>query len=358
MENNTTEKFHTLDRNLKKIILSFLDRHHQRIIYWHNKKLRPLLPDYPLRINIDNIKKYCSFNLDSNVVKILEINDGIISCFYNQCIQHFNIVGDKQELIETFQKGCSFSGNCVQQEDGNIIFLSGKNNYLHIYDKDYKKIVENFQELENIWSICNLSGNSFALGLQDGNIKIYSRNPSSKKYEFKEYQNHACEVTSLVYLPKNNFLLSFSEDISLNVYNLTLEITIKSIVDYSSVTSIISINDDTFASASYKNLKIWSIKSIKSDTCIECIKTIDIHEEQINPMYDQYDILLYLLGKDFIVIRNRAIDDEFKIFDLKNYEFIKCLKEDSNIITLIITKNNSIITGTDDNKLNVWKILV
>jgi hypothetical protein len=49
--------------------------------------------------------------------------------------------------------------------------------------------------------------------------------------------------------------------------------------------------------------------------------------------------------------------NEFKIWDVKNYERLKTYKEDSNTIRrIIITADNNIITLTNNYKINVWKI--
>jgi hypothetical protein len=69
MEHNNISiyNFLLLNFNLKKIIFSFLNTQDQRILYWLNKKLRPLLPDSQLRINIKSIKKFSSYKFDGKL---------------------------------------------------------------------------------------------------------------------------------------------------------------------------------------------------------------------------------------------------------------------------------------------------
>jgi WD40 repeat protein len=141
--------------------------------------------------------------------------------------------------------------------------------------------------------------------------------------------------------------LSGSCDKTINVLNLLKEKSIKTLNGHSNdVTSLTFLNDETFASGCFKEIKIWSIKGN-----IECIKTIDAHDS------NGYGIVLNSLGNDFIV--SRASEGcEFKIWDVKSYECLKTYNEDSAINRLIVTKNQDIITETKDMKVNVWKISV
>jgi hypothetical protein len=173
MENNTsTTKFKNLNFNLKKIIFSFLKPSDQRTIYWINKKLRPLLPDSPIRINIDRLKKYPSYQLDERLCGILELNDGTFACWATEGMKLLKISGDslELELIKSFPfkaKGWTLP---IKQKNENIIFRSDKE--LTICDKEFV-LIEKFKESNWIQSLCKLSELSFAVGLLDGTIKIY-----------------------------------------------------------------------------------------------------------------------------------------------------------------------------------------
>jgi WD40 repeat protein len=108
------------------------------------------------------------------------------------------------------------------------------------------------------------------------------------------------------------------------------------------VTSIIFINDETFAIGSFGEIKIWSIKEN-----IQCIKTRNSEKKHY--------VYLRLLGNDFMV--SRCLN-EFKVCDVENYECVKTFQEDSPIKGLTVTGYNSIITRTDYKKVNLWKISV
>jgi hypothetical protein len=345
-EPNTTQ-FPILNFNLKKIIFSYLNLHDQRTIYWMNKKLRPLLPDSPLKIIKYSIKKCSSYKFEDYLNGILELNSGNISCFTTEGIKLLKLRGNKLILIESFPLKTSDNTSAIQQGNGNIIYISGYN--LTILDENFN-LIEKYEESSWIRSLCSISDHSFAIGLSDGRIKIYSK-INSTKYHFKEYKYHSSNVWSLLYLPKQNYLLSGSYE-TMNVLNLSDEKSIKKLTDRNHwFTSIILPHDETFASSSKREIKIWSFKK-ESDFSIECIckKTIDDDDEEQS--YDS--ISLHLFTNDFLVSRS---NDEFKIWDLKNYECLKTYFEDSFIERLIVTKNKSIITVTK-NEVNVWKILI
>jgi WD40 repeat protein len=345
MENkNSTTQFLILNFNLKKIIFSFLPIYDQRTIYWLNKKLRPLLPDSPLKINLTNLKKCSSYQFDGYIWGLFEHSEGAILSITTEGIKLVKIGGESLVLTTSLPLKTDYNLTYpIKQKNGNIIYGTGHE--LLIGDKNYN-LIEYFIESCWIMTLCNISEVSFAIGLEDSSIKIYTRNSDTQTHVFKEYRHHSEVVVSLLYLPKQNYLLSGSWDKTINVLCLTEEKSIKTLTGHNNtVSSLISLNDETFASSSIGVIKIWSIKA---DTSIECIKTINADEESPK------SISLYNLGSDLMVSTS---NDEFKIWDLKNYECLKTYKEDSAIHGLIGTKNESIITHTN-NKFNVWQILI
>jgi WD40 repeat protein len=295
-----------------------------------------------------NYKKCSSYKLDNQLRGILELNDGTISCFTDKEIKLFKNTGNNSfELIKSFPLKIDYWTSPIQLENGNIIFRSGWNELTHC-NKDFK-VIETYKEYEYIRTLCKISKLSYAIGLPNGIIKIYSRNEKTQKYDiYKEYKYHSYRVYSLLYLPKQNFLLSGLHNRTINVLSLSEGWSIKKLTDHNSpVFSLISLNDETFASGSFDGvIKIWFIKG---DTSIECITTIKAHEENI------YGIDLNVLGNEFIISRSGI---EFKIWNVSTHECIKTFYEDSLIDRLIVTKNQNIITATEDNKVNMWKILV
>lgn len=373
-QKKSTKKFVLLNFNLKKIIFSYLEVIDQKKIYWLNKKLRPLLPDSPVAINILKLNKTCSYKFDSTIYGLLELQDlqgETLKCwitngirllkfnryslgkksFLNTLKSYFksNVSPTHLELIRSVPmqtEGWTYS---IQQENGNMIF--GSYIFLRIFDKNFK-LIENFEESNNIYALCNISDLTFAVALVDGIIKIYSKNLHTQKYEVKEYKFHSFRIWSLIYLPKFDYLLSGSYDLTIHVFSLSQEKSIARLRGHSrGVYSLIALTEDMFASGSYSEIKIWSIEE---DASIECIYTIITHE-------NLDCISLHLLGSNYMI---SSACNEFKIWSVKNWddlETLECLKtynEDSNIKKLIVTKNGNIITSTSDKKVNVWQLLV
>jgi WD40 repeat protein len=343
----STNNFLIINFNLKKIIFSFLNRQDQRTIYWMNKKLRNILPDSALTINMNSLRKYSSYQLDSKPRGVLELSDGTISCYTEEGIKLLKINNNnKLELIKTLPIECYYNTHPVLFENEDIIFISGWSE-LRICNKDFN-LIETYKESNGIMSLCNISELSFAVGMYGGIIKVYTRNGNTQKYEVKEYECHSRYVLSLLYLPKQNYLLSGSFNSTINVLSLSEGKSIEKLYGpNNTVTSLLSLNDETFACGSYEGvIKIWSIKA---DTSIECIRTLEAPEGRL------YGIYLNLLGNDLMLSRSRC---ECKIWDVKTYKCIKTFYEDSFINKMIVTKNQNIITETQDNKVNMWKILV
>jgi WD40 repeat protein len=345
---NSINKFEILNFNLKKIIFSFLNRRDQKTIYWMNKKLRKLLPDSALKINIDNFRKCCSYTFKRITRSLLELNDGTIACFTLKNLKLLKITNDNNlEKIKTLPFQCYYKACPLMFENGEIIFVSEMKE-LTFLNKDFN-LIEKYKESDDIYLLCKISEQSFAVAIRDGKIKIYSKNQITQKYEKYEIFNcHPNRVFSLLYLPKPNYLLSSSEDETINVFSLSEGKSIQTLTDHNhTVYSLISLSDTTFASASHDDeIKFWSIKE---DNSIECIRTLEAYKESSHYFY------LNNFGSDVMVSRLKS---EFSIWDVNTYECIKTYKENSYIESLIVTKDQKIVTATNDNKVNLWKVVV
>jgi WD40 repeat protein len=292
--------------------------------------------------DVQNFKKCSSLKFNHDINGLLELCDGSFPCWTKNEIKLLKLDGDKLELIKSFYINTFDSWIFpIKQKKGNIIF-KGSSKELTICDKDFN-VIKRYEKSSNIKSLCSISNLSFAIGLEDGTLKIYLINSNTQEHVFYQFNKHSKAIWSLLYLPKQNYLLSGSWDKTINVTCLSERKLIKTLTGHSDwVSSLISLNDETFASGSEGEIKIWSIKEE-----IQFIKTIKAYEGIC------WGVFLNLLGNDFMI--SRIGDCEFKIWDLKNYECLKTYEEDSRIRELIVTKNNKIITVTEDNKLNVWR---
>lgn len=338
----STSNFPLLNFNLKKIILSFLDRKDQRTLYWLNKKLRPLLPSPVSSINIETLSKFSSFNLNCDFRGILEVNDGFILCWTTEGIKYLKINGNSLQFSQSLALETKWYISAIQLENGNIIYINGRQ--ITICDRNFE-LIEQFKESQYVWPLCKISELSFAVGLSKGEMKIFFKNCyKSTKYQVEVYKFHTDQIKSIIYLPKHNYLLSGSSDTTINIFDLSNEYNKKLTSHTNSVSSLLSINEETFASASFDGeIKIWRIQKE-----FECIRTI------YSSTTGDY-VYLYLLGDDFVVSKSLH---EFQIWDSKNFEIIKTCKEDSWILRIIVTKHKEIITATNENKVSIWKTLV
>jgi WD40 repeat protein len=176
-----------------------------------------------LHLDVKNFKKICSYEFDIEVCDLLELNDNAISCWTNEGVSLLKLTqGDNTlELIKKYFSTIEYNWTSpIKQDNGNIIYVNGWNN-LTICDKNLN-LIENFKELNWTYSLCNISEGSFAVGLGDGTLKIYSKKNNTGKYHVvKEYKSHSACIRSLLYLPKQNSLLSGTYDKKINVLNLT-----------------------------------------------------------------------------------------------------------------------------------------
>lgn len=295
-------------------------------------------------MSIVDLKKSVSYENGGQIWNILELNDGEISCWGEKGVELVNLVGDKVELTKNFPLKIYDENTPLLQENGSILYLNcAEEEGINLYYCDKNFEVHLIEEAKHPlpFSLCNLPDLSFACGFSDGKIKIYSRNSDTQKYEVtNEYNKHRTRpVADILYFPQQKYLLSGSSSQTIDVYSLSQGESIQTIYD-DCCSSLRAIDDSTFVSANKKEIKFWSLKSE-----FECIKTINAHEN------DRW-IRLSLLGNDLLVSKS---GDEFKIWDIKNYECLKTFKEDSTIKQLIVTKNKDIITLTQDSKVNVWK---
>lgn len=375
---SSTTDFNNADFNIKQIIFSFLTPSEQIEIYWstRSKSLREnrnsksnLNPPTPSPIKIKSVNKCTSYNLDGNVEGMLELNNGTIACWTKKKIHllRYDINDNTVELIRciALKSDLRYSTSVPIHSNEHIVFTDGHGE-LRIFDKDLK-LIGTFSESSTVSSLCSISSKScsiegFAVGFDNRTIKIYTKKENSIKYKFyKELKHHFCSVYCLLYLPKFDILISGSRDKTINILNLSEKGQKSTILTdhLEMVTGLISLCNDNFASGSNDGtVKIWSI--VKDTTnfggfansvnfCCKCIKTVTAY-------WRFYHVFLNNLGNDFMVTRQYSTG-EFSIWNVKTYESLFTCKESTDIKRLIVTRNNSyIFTGTDNKKLNIWKI--
>lgn len=119
-------------------------------------------------IDISDLKKCSYYDLQDEFNGIIELNEGYFFCWGKQGIKLFKITGDKFELIKNLRLKTDDLIHTIQLKE-DIICAGGYE--VVILDKNLN-LIESFKEPKGIWSMCQISKVSFAIGLGDGNEKI------------------------------------------------------------------------------------------------------------------------------------------------------------------------------------------
>ena len=116
----------------------------------------------------------------------------------------------------------------------------------------------------------------------------------------------------------------------------------------SMVYSILSLDEKTFAIAGTDGeVNIWEFEDYETIKCTKSINVLGNHT-LVCPVVTP-------LSKDYIVI-HLVFDCEFQVRNWKTLELLKIYKHDSYIKRLIVLKNNSIMTSSEDEKISLWRI--
>lgn len=347
--------------DLKKIIFSFLNIEDQRSIYWSNKKLRHLLPNSSLAINIKSLKTRSFLEMnDEYPGGLLDLPDGTLAYWSREGINLIKYNNSKKsfEKLKNIPYEIYFpSSICspiITKDNCHIIYPNG-NYELGIWDLNFN-FAQSILEYEIITSLCSLSSSSFAVGGDTGIVKIYNLNKEINQYELNKSVALPYSVYCFLYNPKNDYILCGSYHGMINIC-YPLEINMRNVTaqgDY--IVSLISINDEMFASSYRKGkIKIWLIKDYSE---FECKKTITAYDE----IFDE-KIMLKLFGKEFLVIYIINKPTQFKIWNLKTFECVKIFEKANFLECLTVTHNNTMILvtsypsqQTDKYLLHEWKI--
>jgi WD40 repeat protein len=200
---------------------------------------------------------------DESITSLLKLPDDIIvSC--GKMIKLWNI-NSSLECFKTIQiEDCNSLENLFLLSSGSIACISHKISTLIIiklyanYEYEVSKI--DTQHERCMTSVVNLSGYMFASSSADGDIKIWSNN---REY-LKTLKGHSY-VSCLLFLDKENLLLSCANDKTLKVWELIKYECIRTIeIEGKAVQSFLLLPCGYFATGSYEGIiKFWDIKGIK-----------------------------------------------------------------------------------------------
>lgn len=295
-------------------------------------------------VNIGQPIKIFSYKSSSTIWGILHNKGRRLYCWTSEKILLIRFKKKKIRINCTFPIKSNYWTYPVNAYKNCLIFGSCPN--IIISDNNFN-ILQKFEEKYLSTTICKLPLCSFAVGLNDGHVKIYSKkNDFSWDYVIDLYKCHSNQVFCLAHI--SHYLLSSSKDSSISIFSLPEKRVIKILKDNRTINvkSIISLNEDNFVSSSNGEITVWSInQDFKS--------VITIY---IGDMLNQ-NIYLHKFNDDIFITRSGK---EIRIWKLKNknYTCIYSWKEESIINDLLVDIQKIIVTTTQSNVINTWNISV
>jgi WD40 repeat protein len=241
----------------------------------------------------DYSKSSWFYKFEKYVENLIELNNHQILTTIGNKIRIFKLNDNNLELVETHEVGSRKIVSIIQLENDKFAYYS---NY-HIFICDSKfKVLNKLPAKFVVSKICKLSRNSFAVGYTTEIIEIYSKDNFSEDYSLNlTYTSFS--VNSLLYIPKNNFLLAGSEKGLIKVWNLNYENFEKAnkllTGHFNTVSSLIYVNDDIFISSCSHYIRIWSINDF---ACIKSISSNLNHFTNLISLGEKY-FLTVLIDK-------------------------------------------------------------
>jgi WD40 repeat protein len=160
-------------------------------------------------------------------------------------------------------------------------------------ENDYK-IIKSFTYPFQVHCIVNLPNNKFAIGTYYV-IRIYD---CKILKEVKVLNAHIDWVYSLVYIEKENVLISGSNDKTIKVWDMSEYVCLRTMNGEVEVKCLMSLPNGYFAAAYYDNtVKIWTTYDF------ECIHTFNLHKQVITSimLVDDNKLVSASLEKNIIV---------------------------------------------------------
>jgi WD40 repeat protein len=291
-----------------------------------------------------NYKCVQSMKMDNYVDSIIETKEGLIVTAGNNKIKLWEIKNNNFSLVSTLpENGYDFMP-IIQIETGELVFYNIEKQGLVFFDNKTNLFSRNLNTNGKIDCLLSIENNIFIYNLEK-NIVINNTRVTGI-FSFLQICNTTClkghsnNVTSLLYVPEKNYIISGSEDKSIIVWDRHKLCSINTLNGHNdTIYSLLLLNNSKFASGCSSFIIIWSLDDFK------CLKTIKAHSGRI--------VSLRQLGNGYFVSASQ--DKTIKIWNSdQEYECVKTFTESSEIYSLEISKNYDIITSTDHMKLNFW----
>ena len=245
------------------------------------------------------------------------------------------------------------------------IILRNKNETYH--HKSINKLLYLPSNIENEFNIINNHKNKntdnmyfnsyFFTGGCDSVIKLWNYNNSLDEINLLcNLENHSDWVSSLLYIKNNNFLISASNDSSINVWDL------KNILKFSNNQIYPKKQYDFFHNDYITNLKFNEFNNILYSSSLDgTIKEIDLNKDSIykkhliehknNSIYN-FDIN----GSENLLAYSLYQNNEIVIFDLRSKKKICSLHEKNLVKNIKLSEDGKNILLSCENYLDYWDI--
>lgn len=295
----------------------------------------------------------------------------------------------KLELITMLEYNMD-AVNTIMTTSSNIIISVSNDKSIMLFDYNYR-IIQKIENAHNgiIFDIALKDDNNFATCSQDKSIKTWRKSLNDKYLIDKVLNNiHDNDIHKIEYL-KNDTIISGSKDMKIKIWNLinneykcTLVLN-NNIPIYS---LLYSPKENILISAGTLFTRIWDtsnlINPLISQIDVVChgknalqklddnrvvfggrfeIKIISIKEKQVSKK-----IKSAFLVWAICVIENKqlficgGVSNDLEIFSSINYENLGLIKNchNGNLRGISLLNNGKIITGSEDKKTKIWKIII
>lgn len=295
----------------------------------------------------------------------------------------------KLELITMLEYNMD-AVNTIMTTSSNIIISVSNDKSIMLFDYNYR-IIQKVENAHNgiIFDISLKDDNNFATCSQDKSIKTWRKSLNDKYLIDKVLSNiHDNDIHKIEYL-KNDTIISGSKDMKIKIWNLinneykcTLVLN-NNIPIYS---LLYSPKENILISAGTLFTRIWDtsnlINPLISQIDVVChgknalqklddnrvvfggrfeIKIISIKEKQVSKK-----IKSAFLVWAICVIENKqlficgGVSNDLEIFSSINYENLGLIKNchNGNLRGISLLNNGKIITGSEDKKTKIWKIII
>lgn len=303
-----------------------------------------------IRRKIDYQREELKNKIDEIALKMIDLTKEKEKCLidsftkdYTQILKS-NIETESRNLLEEFRNPNMLIENIKQSMKTQEERLS-----------QLKQSMFNFKvkrnQVEELYFNPNVDTNDKTLG--DLNMSIFSQKLISgsndktiKVWDLEKFEcsktltGHADMILNLEKLSTSQ-ILSCSRDNTIKLWNLDTGLCTKTFHDDFSVSCLEKLSENTFASGSFKVIKIWRIDDGS------CIRILRGHKNQVQD--------LVLLSNGLLV--SCSLDEKIKIWNIERGDCEKTLTGHTDgIECLLLLNDGNLASGSRDKTIRIWNI--